>query len=221
MNAGIEKSRQSDERFKGALKTGASAIGALGTGAAAVAGSKLGSRILPFLNEYIPYDLALKGINKVSPSLGGFLKKGMEKGLDLKDGLDYIKKSFSGEEEEKRGPVKENRNIIQQYSPELFQFLEDQIKQGKDPLHAGAEARIDKRFNPVIEKISKDNKSDWSSILQTVFGQSQMALQSQKKKQPQQAQPMQSQAQSQQSQGGQGQQALMSILQKIQQSRGQ
>lgn len=198
MNAGIEKSKRSDERFKGALKTGASAVGALGAGAAAFAGGKLGAKILPFLNEYIPYNLALKGINKVSPQLGGFLKKGMEQGLDLKDGLEYLKRNIG--EEEKQQPVKENRNIIQQYSPELFQFLEEQIKQGRDPIQAGAVAQNDKKFSPIIQKISKDHKADWSSILQTVFGQGEPS-------QTQQTQPNQQQ--------GQGAQAIAQAMQRI------
>ena len=216
----IERSRKSDEQLKGVLKTGAKTAIGLGTAGLGLAGAKMASKVMPFLNEFIPYDLALKGISKVSPELGGFLKKGMEKGLDLKEGLEFIKKNISGTEEA-NSPVKENRNIIQQYSPELFNFLEDQIKQGRDPLQAGAIAQNDNRFAPAIKKMSKDHKSDWSSILQTVFGQSQMAQQQQGQQQVQPQQMQQQQAQPQQAQGGQGQQALMSILQKIQQSRGQ
>lgn len=164
----------------------------------------LGSKVLPFLNEYIPADLAMKGISKVAPKVGEFLKKGTASGLNLKDGLDYLKNEFTSQESKKQ-PAKENRNIIEQYSPELHQFIDEQVKNGRSPLEAGALAQHDKRFSNIISKLSKDHKTPWSGILQTVYGN----IQSQQTKQNNQTQ-----------QPGQGQAALMSILQKLQQSRG-
>lgn len=70
-------------------------------------------------------------------------------------------------------PSKENRNIIQQYSPELFEFLQEQIQKGNNPIAAGAAAQNNSKFSNIIKKISKDHKADWSSILQTVFGNEQ------------------------------------------------
>lgn len=53
-------------------------------------------KLIPFLDEYIPEDLALKGISKVSPKIGSFLKKGLSKGLPLAGGLQFLRSQFSG-----------------------------------------------------------------------------------------------------------------------------
>jgi|SRR5271166_2679934 len=135
--------------------------------AGAAAGTALASKVLPWLSEYIPTDLAMKGLNKISPKLGEILRKGQEAGLDLKEGFDFIKSKAEPKEEE---TPKENRSIIEQYSPELHQFLDQEIKKGRDVLQAGALAQNDKRFMKIIDKIQKDHKTPWSAILQSVFG---------------------------------------------------
>jgi len=200
----------------------------IGTAASLATASTLGplaSKIMPFLNEYIPAGLALKGINKVSPKLGAFLSKGQEMGLDLESGLDYVKDKF-GSVKEKKEQAKENRNIIEQESPELHQFISQEIAKGRPPLHAGGIAQQDKRFSEVIKKLSKKHKTDWSKIIEAIYGQEAKALPEQQQQatqpqgiQPQQPQPGQQQVQSQQ-QAGQGQQALMAVLQKINQRLG-
>jgi len=161
----------------GALKSTIGAVGTLGAGAL---GSKAISKVLPFLSEYIPEDLAYKGINKVMPGLGTFLKSGMKQGLTLKSGLDFLRGEV--EQKTKQEPAKENRNIIEQYSPELHQFIKSKIDTGEDPLRAGASAIFSqgKKFEKIIKKIEKDHNTPFSSILQTVYGQGQ---------QPQQPQP--------------------------------
>lgn len=228
----IERAQSRDRNLKSGLKTAATAGLAAGSGAFAL-GGKLGSKILPFLNEYIPADLAMKGINKVSPSLGEFLKKGMSKGLNLKDGLEFIKENLGNKES-----AKEQRNILEQYSPELHEFVKGHVQKGKSPLEAAALATIGeegKKFKDVIKKLVKDHKTSWSSIIQGIFGnegnrQESLGKFNQKIKQPgmldQEAERFQNeygqqqQPSPQQEQGGQGQQALMAILQKIQQTRG-
>lgn len=107
-------------------------------------------------------------------------------------------------------PSKEGRNIIQQYSPELHQFIEEQVKNGRNPIEAGAIAQNDKRFSSIINKLSKDHKTPWSNILQTVYGQGEL----------QSLQPEQNQQQQLQQKPGQGQAALMAILEQIRKSRG-
>ncbi len=176
----IKKAKNRSEEFKTGLTT------ALTLGTSAI-GHKAISKILPFLSEYIPEDLAFKGINKVVPGLGNFLKNGMKQGLSLKSGLDYIKNEFKNDSQ-KQQPTIENRNIIQQYSPELFQFIQDQIKTGNNIISAGAAAQ--NKFPDIVKKISKDHKTPWSNILQTVFGneQSQQSNQQQAQNQPQQQQ---------------------------------
>lgn len=178
----LEEEVKRNERFNQGLKTAGKAALQVGTTAA---GFGLSSKILPFLSELIPADLALKGINKISPAVGSFLKKGMSNGLDLKEGFDFLKEKFQPKAE----PAKQDRNIIQQYSPELFQFIDGKIKEGLSPLQAGAVASSQKQFQDVIKKMKKDHKADFADILQTVFGtaeqpQSQM-------QQPPQGQPQQ------------------------------
>jgi hypothetical protein len=187
------------------FRKGLSAVTSAGIGAAAI-GSGIGSKILPFINRHIPLDMAVKGINKVSPDLGKFLKKGVSEGLKVEDGLQYIKNQI-----ESTG--KENRNVIEQYSPELNNFMKGLIQSGKSPLEAGALAQLEgkKGFKKIIDKITKDHKADWSAIIQNVYGSGQIAQKNQQA--PQQIQP--------QGQTGQGQQALMQMMQMINQKIGQ
>lgn len=163
------------------------------------------SKVLPFLSEMLPMDLAIKGISKVAPGIGNFLKKGMSQGLDVKDGFDFIKQNFMKDQE--KAPDK--RNIIEQYDPELFRFMNEGIQKGRAPLQVGAIAEMGGKFKDSIKKMVRDHKTPWSSIIETVFGSGQLAQQNQT-----------SNTQQSQQQSGQGQQALMNILQKIQQSRG-
>jgi len=183
----IERSQRMDRNIKGAAKTAGKASLTAGSFALA-SGTKLASRILPFLSEYVPSDLAVKGINKISPELGGFLKKGMEKGLNIQDGLDFVKENLTKQNE----PAKANGNIIQQYSPELHDFIEQEIKKGRSPLQAGGIAVSDRRFSDIIKKLSKEHKMPWSSILESVYGADEMAQQpTQQASQQTQAQPQQ------------------------------
>lgn len=80
----IERDRGVRENMKKGLSTVA------GLAASQVA-SPLASKILPLLSEYIPPALAMKGIEKISPKLGSFLKKGQEMGLDVQEGMNFIK----------------------------------------------------------------------------------------------------------------------------------
>jgi len=206
----IERDRNVRSKIKGTAKSVVSTAIVAGTG---YAFPSIASKVAPFLNRYIPTELALKGINKVSPELGAFLKKGMEKGLDVKEGLNFIKDKIQSKS------LNENKkNIIEQYSPELNQFILDQINKGKTPFAAGTLARTlesNNKFKNVIKKIEKDHKLDWPSIIESIYGNQSTASQSQNQEQP--IQPAQSEMtnSSQQQQSGQGQQALAAILQKI------
>ncbi len=218
----IERSQKRDESLKKGAKTTFGLASTLAVGGALA--PSLAPKILPFLSKYIPANLSVQGISKVSPVLGNFLKKGISMGLPVEAGLDFIKNQIISEEESKAAskPPKENRNIIEQYSPELHKFILEQVKSGRSPLEAGALAFQDQKggagFKKIIEKLVKDHKTPWASIIEAVYGSPNMA----QPQQPTQAAPQPQGAQSPQ-QGqpqGQGQQALMSILQKIQQARG-
>lgn len=187
-----------DRDFRGKLRSG---VGAISSAITPGVGLGIGSKIAPFLSEYIPTDLALKGINKVSPKLGQFLERGMRSGLDVKDGLNFIKEKFVPES----GNAKDNRNIIEQYDPELHTYITQKIKKGQTHLQAGQKALGHGRFKRAIDKITKDHKTPWTSILENVYGQ-QMA--------PKEQPPLQQQQQ------GQDNSALLSILQKLQAARG-
>ena len=186
----------------------ASAASALSTagGAAYLAGGSI-NRVLPFLSKYVPENLAIKGLSKVDPRYGSFIKKAMGAGKSFEE-----VKEFIGSKIEESKPAKEDRNIIEQYSPELFQYLKDLIKQGSTPVEAGSKAIkfLDKKQQDVIKKIEKDHKTNWSSIVESVFGANDVQTPI-PKNQPSNAS----------SQNGSGQQALMEILSKINQKLGQ
>lgn len=207
-------------------------LAAVGSAAASIYGGKaIIEKALPFLNEFIPAGLAIKGLQKVNPKLGDFMKDTLAAGFTTNEVKDFIKEKLVPTEKSKESP-KENRNVIEQYSPELFQFVKEQLNQGRSPLEAGALAQLNQKFKGVISKMETDHKTPWSGILQTVFGNMQppqapqQQAQSPQMQQPQapaqpQA-PMQAQAPGQpQGQGvGPGQQALMQMIQKINQKLG-
>lgn len=173
-----------DRRFRGNIKNAAGAV--VGTGL-----SIASSKVLPFLSEYLPVDLAMRGLDKVSPAIGRFLKKGQSMGLDIKEGMNYVKEQMMPKKEKEQ--PKENRNIIEQYSPELHQFIDQEVRKGRPLIQAGALAQNDRRFADIINKLQKDHKTPWSQILQSIYGG---ALKEQSQDQGQMQQPQQG--------GGQG-----------------
>jgi hypothetical protein len=204
-NSEIERSQERDRKLKKGVKT-AVGVGTAALGASAIGG--LSSKIIPFLSEYIPENLAMKGINKVAPKVGDFLKRGMENGLDIKSGLNYLKENLGFGSKAATAP--QEQNIIAQYDDKLHSFIEEQINQGRAPLEAGAIARSSGKFNKAITQMEKDHKSNFSSIIESVYGQ-------QEQQQPmQQAQQMSQQQMQPQQQGqGPGAQALMALADKL------
>jgi hypothetical protein len=182
----IESNRRFDQKSKGLVKK---AVG-LGVGAT---GAGLASKLMPFLSEYIPVDLALKGISKVSPRTGEFLKKGMEKGLSIKDGFDYLKQNLQQKPDKKseQQPAKDQRNIIQQYDPELHEYITQKIKGGTSPVEAGLKAMGHERFNKTIKQIEKDHKVKISQLIQSIYGMGENAMPQNTPQQPQQQPPQQ------------------------------
>ena len=197
----IEKNESLNRNVNRGVKT------AIGIGSAAI-----GARILPFLNEFITPDIAIKGISKISPKIGGMLQKGMEQGLDVKEGFEYLKNNLVGSQEK----PKENRGIIEQYSGDLNFYLKELIGSGTPPQAAAKMALKVGQYKSTIQQLEKDHKTPFSTIVENEFGTGELAQQP--AQQVQSAPPQQQSQQAQQP--GQGQQALMSILQKIQQSRG-
>lgn len=203
--AADQRKRQSELPMK--IAKGAASVGVSALGAKAAAG--IGSKILPFLSKYIPQELAIKGMSKIDPRMGKFIQKSMSEGYDYDEVKEFIGEKFEQPQSE---PAKQEKNIIEQYSPDLHQFLLGEMQSGRSPLEAGALASLDrkgKNFKKIIEKMVADHKTPWTAILQTVYGDAQGQQPSQQKQQPQSQQ-----------QTGQGQSALMAILQKLQAARG-
>jgi len=198
-----EVTRHSGEGSLNALKyAGYGALTHLGSKAA---GSII-SRIGPLLSDYIPESLAIKGLNKVDPRFGKFINKMESEGVDFNEVKDFLGSKIEKTAQENQQAQK--LNIIEQESPELFQFLNEEINKGRTPIQAAALARsATDKFNKVIKKLETSHKTPWSSIIETVFGNAGMANQAQ--------QPTQEQQQT-----GAGADKLLSVLQKLQQSRG-
>ncbi len=154
---------ESEHRFRNKVSGAGAGLATAAVGATGILG-----KIAPFLSKYIPADLAMKGINKISPQLGEFLKKGQKAGLDIESGLNFIKEKFEGATAEN---PKEDGNVIKQYSPELHQFIEGEIQKGRSPLEAGALAQSKPEFKKHIDKLSKDHKAPFSALLKTVYGE--------------------------------------------------
>ncbi len=147
------------------IRSGLEAISSFG---GATLGAKAASKILPFINQYIPKDLALKGINKVMPSLGKFLQNGVSQGLSLQSGLDFLKDEFSKESTKKENP--KEQNIISQHSQELYQALKDKIGQGIQPLAAAYQFANDSKYKKDVTDIQKKTGKSFSDLVSAVFG---------------------------------------------------
>lgn len=203
--ASEEIKRQQSEPGRIARNIGSTALALTGSGA-------LISKVAPFLSSYLPQNLAIAGLSKISPKMGKFINNAMEAGYSFDAVKEFIGDKLEQSKPQEKEQPKENRNIIQQYSPELFQFMQQEIQKGASPQEVAAVAKLNiqgKNFKNIIKKIEEDHKADFSAITESIFGGGQKA----------QAQP-QPQGQAPQAQPGQGQAALMAILQKIQQSRG-
>jgi len=145
-----------------------------------LASTAIGARVAPFLSEYIPTDLAMKGLQKVAPKVADFLRKGQSAGLDIKQGMDFIKSKLSPTEEpaqEAKG-AEDSRNLIEKHAPELHQFIVDKMKKGESFRRAGALARLEgggKTFSKTIEKLMKDHKASWEDMIEAIYGGAQSA----------------------------------------------
>jgi hypothetical protein len=181
-------------------------------GAGLAAAGPLAARILPLLSEFIPAGLAAKGLSKVDPRLGKFIQGATDNGYPIGEAIGYLKDKFSGASE-KQEPAKENRNILEQYSPELYQLILGLVQNGQSPIAAATAAAKSGKYSKEIAQIQKDHKTGLGAIVQSIFGGGQMAQQQQSKAA---VYPQQSQQQQQQAQGGaNSDQALLAALEKI------
>jgi len=161
------------------FKIGKTAANIAASAAGAYYGGELISKVAPWLSKYIPVDLMKKGLSKVHPGFGKFIDKSLAAGQTA----DKIKEFIGQKMEESQTKNKENRNIIEQESPELHQFLDQEIRGGRNPIEAGALAQNDKRFSSIIQKLMKVHKTPWSNIIQSIFGNGQTAQSNQQQEQ--------------------------------------
>jgi hypothetical protein len=184
-----EHNRRYGESGINALKyAGIGALGTLGSRAA----STLIAKIAPLLNPKVPETFAKKALEKVDPRLGKFVKTAEGMGATFDETRDFIQNKIDTSQ-----AAKENRNIIEQESPELHSFLDQEIRKGRKPVEAGALAQNDKRFASIVKKLMKAHKTPWSSIVESIFGNGQMAQPSQQQGQQEQPQAQQGQQQGQ------------------------
>lgn len=196
-----EEEKQQAQLPRRALQTVA------GAGLGLAAGKSILKRVTPFLNKLIPADLAAKGLSNADPRFGKFIQGALSKDFGIEEIRDFITNQIKPEEMAKQEQPQEQKNIIAKYSDKLLAFLQKEIQSGADPLLAGAKAVQNKEFQPIIKKMEADTKSNWSSILQSVFGATQQP------QAQQQTQPMQQQNQAQGNSNAD--QAIMAALQKV------
>jgi hypothetical protein len=201
LEAEEESVRRGEAPFKH-LKNAAS------LGLSIAGGSSIINRLLPLLSSHIPESIAKKGIAKISPHLGEFVESATNLGHDFYDVRDFLRakaaEEMENKEEKKEKKAADQKNIIKQYSPQLDQFLMEEIQKGRPPLEAGALAYMQEGFKKAIKKMTEDHNTPFSSILEATYGSAQ---------QPQQQTPQA--GQQQQGQGAQGKAALLQTMQQM------
>lgn len=175
--AGEESLRQKRAPVEALKSAGRTAATVLGGGAALRGGGAILGKIMPFLNNYIPQSLAIAGLSKVDPRIGKFINDALDSGGNWDQVKDFIKDKVGGgqfEKPEGQEPPKQHRNLVEQYSPELHQFMKQEIGRGLNPLKAAGEAQTKvkwhHKFKDVIKKMEKDYKMPWSQIVESTYG---------------------------------------------------
>lgn len=207
--AASETARKSGESEIDLIKN---LISSAALGGGARAGASATAALLPkigaLISKYVPDELSKKGLEKLDPRFGTFFKKVESEGGDYGEVRTFLDDKIQ-KTQEKIKP-KQNRNIIEQYDPELHTYLQEYLKKGKSLFEAGKKALGHARFKKAIDKMVKDHKSSWNTILQTVYGSENARPAQEETKQEISQQPQSA---------GKGQQALMAILQQIQKAR--
>lgn len=167
--------KEASEEMKRQSQLPATYLKAASSLATPLAASSFYGKVAPFLSNFINEDMAIKGLSKINPKLGQFVSEAKKNGYDFEKIKNFLGEKVTETQTnvQEQQPPKEQRNIIEQYSPDLYSFITSEIQKGRSAIEAGAIAQNDKKYQSVINKISKDHKSPWSAIIQTVFGQGQ------------------------------------------------
>lgn len=174
----IEKAKKGDERIKSGLNLAASA-------ATGIVGGQMALKVLPFLSEYIPLEVAKKGIDKIAPKIGKFLDNGVAHGLSLQSGLDFLKGEFIPEEGKKMKEEKK-KNEIGKVSQDLQDFIEQQVQSGKSPDYAAALAMFKPEFLDITRQIEKQTGKPFTASIRELYEGRAVNQQGQGQEQPQQ-----------------------------------
>jgi len=199
------------------VKLGKSAL-LLGAGIAS--GTAL-SRVAPFLSQYIPEDLAIKGLSKLDPRFGKFISAAMAGGQTMDQIKDFIGQKAS----EGTNEAKEETNILAQYEPTLDQFIRHIMEtKNLSPAKAAVHAELEPKLKKVIAQIKKDFKNkNFGEIVEEAYkNYKRTSLNPATSESSAAAQPTQPQSatqatagQTQAQQPPQGDAAIMAAMQKI------
>lgn len=191
-------------------------------GASLYGGGAILKRVAPLLSPLIPSGLAAKGLEKVDPRFGKFIKSAVANGSSLDDILNFIKEKTSGESLSKEESLRKFKD--HQKKKGLAEGLQDDLDKeyGKpkkkdiyeemfNALSNGVTSLGDETVDPILQKIMPyfqkgfiKQPEDIKQFMNSLFS---------KKSTPEN--------QSQMQQQGQGQAALMQAIQQLQQIRGQ
>ena len=208
-NSQIRRNIEQGQSAKKGIKT------AIGLGGSFI-GAGLASKVLPFLSEFIPADLALKGINKVAPEIGKFLKKGQSMGLNLKEGFNFIKENIQPKKEEQsqENPVVKQAKDFETNYPEITRHIANHIQNGRSPQEAAAIIKVAPYHKKQVKKIEKETGKNFVDFIVEMMGGNQSS-QMQQPQQMQQQAPQGTPGTQQQQPQINNDQAIMSALEKI------
>jgi hypothetical protein len=109
--------------------------------------------------------LAIKGLSKINPKLGAFVQKAMDSGYDFSEIKDFIGEKIGQSQAKTTG----NENIVEKYDPNLHAFVKEEIGKGTNLDEIRRKSITDPKFKKSIDKLVKDHKISWGSILNTIY----------------------------------------------------
>jgi len=94
----------------------------------------------------------------------------MEKGLNIKDGFDFIKNNLKKQQEDKSQAALQPKNIIEEHAPEVYEMLKSKIGQGLKPLVAAFQLSQDSKHKKKISELQKKTGKNFSDLVTSIFG---------------------------------------------------
>ena len=153
-------------------------VGNIAKAGLGVAGAALSARLAPLLSPYLSPSLALKGIEKVAPDLGRKIRRGLEEGLTLEDGINYLRKAFNPGQEESQEPQgqEQHPNItplqdLEARYPQLMRALMRSIQNGTPPDGAAAILKNFTEFNKDISAIERETGKNFVDLIIELMGE--------------------------------------------------